>query len=95
MKVEWSTILKTPKNEEIKNGAVAVTLETVAYDALMLTDPESRASGADKLKQARLAKKVVEGAEITVEEASLIKSLVGKYYGPAVVLAVEDCLEGV
>jgi len=95
MKIEWSTILKTPKGAPLVNDGLPVTLETVCYDALLLSDPQAQQSGADKLKQARIAKKIVDAAEISLEEASLIKSLVGKYYGPAVVLAVEDCLEGV
>ena len=93
MLVDWKATLKTPKGDEIKSDEKVATLESVAYDLLLLHDPRAELSSGAKLKNARLAKKVIEGGEIDLGEAKVIRDLVGKYMGAAVVLAVEDLLD--
>jgi len=93
MKIDMSVYLKTPKGEIIKSNEVAQTFESIAYECLLVFD--NALDGAQKLKQAELAKKILSEDEITIEEAVLIKSLVGKYCSPSVVLAIEELLEGV
>jgi len=93
MKINMATVLKTPKGEIIKSNEVAQTFESIAYECLLVSD--NALDGAQKLKQAKLAKKILGEDEITIEEAVLIKSLVGKYCSPSVVLAIEEMLEGV
>lgn len=94
MKIYWKAELNTPKNETIKGeDGNPVILESLAYDLLLLSDPRAELSGGAKLKNARLAKRIVAGDEITIEEAQIIRDLVGKYGSPAAVLAVEDLLD--
>ena len=93
MKINMATVLKTPKGEIIKSNEVAQTFESISYECLLVSD--NALDGAQKLKQAELAKKILSEDEITLEEAVLIKSVVGKYCSPSVVLAIEELLEGV
>ena len=94
MVINWKTELKTLKNEPIKNElGEAVTLESLAYDLLLLNDPRAELSGGAKLKNARLAKSILAGEDITIEQAQIIRELVGKYASPSAVLAVEDLLD--
>ena len=91
MKLNMTEVLKTPKGEIITSNEVAQTFESIAYECLLMSDSEL--DGAQKLKQAKLAKKILGEDEITLEEAVLIKSVVGKYCSPSVVLAIEEVLE--
>jgi len=93
MKIDMTAVLKTPKGEIITSNEVAQNFESIAYECLLVSD--NALDGAQKLKQAKLAKKIIGENEITIEEAALIKSLVGKYCSPSVVLAIEELLEGV
>jgi hypothetical protein len=93
MLVDWKAELKTPKGEPITTEDKQATLESISYELLLLSDPRAELSGGAKLKNARLAKKVIEGGEIDLEEVKIIRDLVGKYGSPAVVLAVEDLLD--
>lgn len=93
MKPNWKQELKTIKGEPITENDKPVTLEDVVYASLLVNDPQAQESGEEKLKKARLAKKVVEDGEVSIEEAALIKKVIGKYQGPTVVLAVEEALE--
>lgn len=94
MKPNWKLELKTIKDEPIKENDKPVTLEDVVYASLLVNDHQAQESGDEKLKKARLAKKVVEDGEVSIEEAALIKKVIGKYQGPMIVLAVEEALEG-
>lgn len=91
----WKSSLKDPKGNVLKNGEEVVTLETLAYELLLLNDPRAELSGGAKLKNAKLAQKIVNtpDAEITIDEAQIIRDLVGKYASAAAVLSVEDLLD--
>jgi hypothetical protein len=93
MQVNWSAVLTTPKGETLKEGSEELTLGALAYQLLLLNDPEAKAFGADKLRNAKLARKVVKEKEISLDEAKIIKDLVGKYGSPAAVLAVDELLD--
>jgi len=65
-----------------------LTLGAVAVNALEATLEEDRGqSGAEKFKADELARKVykAKAAVLTVEEIALIKTRIGKAYGPLVV----------
>lgn len=93
MQVNWSAVLKTPKGDALKEGSDDLTLGALAYQLLLINDPQANVSGADKLRNAKLARKVVKEEEISIDEAKVIKDLVGKYGSPAAVLAVEELLD--
>ena len=91
----WKASLKDPKGNALKNGEEVVTLESLAYELLLLNDPQANLSGGAKLKNAKLAQKIVNvvDAEITIDEAQIIRDLVGKYASASAVLAVEELLD--
>lgn len=82
---------KVPKLEE-----VPMTLQYAAGEALgSVTQDDSGESQEEKLKRGRLLEKIYSKpkGEFTIEELALIKRRIGKYYGPIVVVAVENILE--
>lgn len=76
------------------DDGASVVLADVCVNALML--PEQGANGKQKYKQYELAKAISAKASVDVsaEDISIIKELVGKHYAPAVVGVVWDMLEG-
>jgi hypothetical protein len=94
MKVVWDTVLKDMKGEPIIERGKTLLLEHIAYESLILHNPQEMMSAEDKLRQARLADKIVNGkaSEIDKEQFDLIKSVIGKYQGPLILLAVEKLL---
>lgn len=87
-----------PITEPHAEGARTVTVKKIAVDALLANyEDERNLSGEDKVKRFRLAQKIhvaEDEIEITAEEISLIKRLVGKGYAPLAVGQVFDLLEG-
>lgn len=72
-------------------------LSDFCVNALLATLPgEENLSKIDKLKRGKLAEKVYEQGEvdITVEEAALLQTLIGKAYGPLIVMRTDAMLEG-
>lgn len=75
------TPLKDGKDEDF-------TLAKCAIEALMAVFPDERElSGDDKVKRYKLASLIHKGGlvEITAEELSLLKRLIGKFYSPLIV----------
>ena len=74
------------------------TVRGVVIEALLATfNDETHLSGEEKLKRWELASKIKNTAdpvELTAEEITLIKKLVGKAYGPLVVGRTWKILEG-
>ena len=74
------------------------TVRGVVIEALLATfNDEAQLSGEEKLKRWELASKIKNSAdpvELTVEEISLAKRLVGKAYGPLIVGQTWKVLEG-
>lgn len=75
----------------------AVTLGETLSMACVNANPQKYQDGPSKLKVYRVLQKVgavdAEELELTAEEITLLKALVGDMYGVAVVGAVEDILE--
>lgn len=97
MKVNLSAILLSINGEQIKQAEVVQTVGTIAVEALQVFDTRDTAlSGDEKFKRWKLACRIhgQAEAEISIEEAKMIKDLVGKYYGPVIVGQVWEALEG-
>lgn len=101
MKVNFHYVLKNIEGESLEDEKQQkVTLGKVAITALMnVYDDEGTLSGEDKLKRYDLASAIYaleDGApfEITVEMVALLKNLINKTYGVAVVGPAWRMLEG-
>lgn len=97
----FSTTLKTITGADMKRTEAPdspfATIGDVIGDALLaLGDGDRNLSGEDKNKRYKLWKKLAEGGEksISVEEASIIKQVVGAAFGPLIVGQVFEFLEG-
>lgn len=89
MKINFDQILVDLSEKDLIDSEKKVlTLKKVATDALLAANPnEQGVSGEDKAKRYELAVRLVKGGEqeISVEEAVLLKELIGKAYSPIVV----------
>lgn len=88
MKVNFDTILKNLKDEDIKDGEEKLTLKSAAINALMLPyQDELNLKGEEKLKRFTIAQKIQAGGEVElpVEEVAKVKELIGKLYNPLIV----------
>jgi hypothetical protein len=79
----------------LQGNGTAVTLKSVALEALLAVIPdEKNLSGEEKAQRYLLAQRIYKGEEeYTVEEIGTIKTLIGKAYGPVVVGAAWGLLE--
>jgi len=101
MKVQFGAVLKSitgePLFEMAEDGKKEdVTLKRAVINALMAILPdEKNIGGEEKLKRYLLAQKIQGGnLEVTPEEVTMIKQLVGKVYGTAVVGPAFKLLNG-
>lgn len=95
MKINFEQKIFSIKGKPIKgNDGSDLDLETVCGSSLLTAG--QNLNGEASFKQYKLAKKISSGGEveITVEEAAMIKDLVGKNWGPVVVGPVYEILEG-
>jgi len=85
------TIAKEGGKEEDKD----MTLGFICANALLANIPNENPSGLDKFKRWELAKKVIgnETVEVTAEDISMMKELVGKAFGVIVVGQTYQMLE--
>lgn len=96
MKLNFSTPILDLEGKPCKVGEKETTLGTVVIEALMAVFPdEQNLLGETKLKRFRLAEVAIKGGEqdLSVDDVSMIKALVGKAYGPLVVGRVYDMLD--
>lgn len=81
----------------IKDGDKQATLTTVALTALLASYEDERAlTGKEKAERYQLALKINKRpaeVDITAEQLTMLKSLIGKAFGPLVVGQVYDLLE--
>lgn len=88
MKLNYDAKLTDPKGNPVGEA----TLGALLYDVALVH--EEGCDSAKKLKLARIAQKIAKGEDLVLEEKALIKERALKYAVPAVVLCVEDLLEG-
>lgn len=75
----------------------AITARKICMDALTVTVPGEEVAGLEKFERGILALKLRDEpspVEITIDDAKRIKDLVGKLYGPIVVMQLFALLEG-
>jgi len=102
MKIDFNRVLVdfsgNPLKEETSSGSVEIKLRSVVINALMtLLEDDKNMSGDDKVKRYDLALLVhnsgAEPLDIKVEDVTLIKAQIGKFYGPLIVGQVWKILE--
>ena len=98
MKINFSKVLVNHKGVNVKNeNGEEVKLYAPCVNALnALYEDEKGMGGDEKFQRYKLSLKIDEKEEIdvSVEDVSLIKKLVGKAYPPATVGLVYEALEG-
>lgn len=99
MKINLNTPLIHFDGKPIENQNGSMTAATAIIDALMgMYKDEDNLPAMKKVMRHTLAVKIYEAkekppVEVSIEELSEIKTLVGKFYGPAVVGPVYKILE--
>lgn len=98
MKVDFGKVLTTLNGEPIKDEKEGdVTLGLVSVNALLGGKPQETASGQEKLKRFKLAEKIsgTKGeVDVTAEDVSLLKDLIGTGFGTIIVGRALAMLEG-
>lgn len=97
MKIVFSQNLYNFQQVALKSpdGAI-LTLGDICIEALLMTQANTQIDGKEKYKRYELAK-ALDGAteaDLSAEDVTLIKKLVGDIYTPLVVGLVYDALEG-
>ena len=96
MKIDFNTKIKNLDGTAIKNKKKDLTARYFATEALLaLADTEKNLSGEEKFKRGQLAEKIYmkDVVDLTVEEISLVKKMVGKVFNSLVVLRMYKILE--
>lgn len=97
MKIQLNQVFKDKNGKPVKDGEADLTLENVAYTALILvSEQEANLPRTDRLLRGRLAQRIAASTgevDLKSEEVTLIKECIGKSYGPWVVVQAEDMLE--
>ncbi len=98
MKIDFQKPLKTIHGTELMIEGKTRTTASFVIDALLaIFSDEAALPGEEKIKRYTLAKKISRPtfeAQITIEEAAMIKKLTGKLYGPLIVGQIWEILEG-
>ena len=101
MKIKVNQVLKDLKGEDLKGKKKGekVELKTICVNALLSEVPEkegAKIDGNEKMKRFILAEKIQKANEIelTVEESSKIKAIIGGAFPPLVVGRAYNALEG-
>ena len=89
MKVDFNKELISFNGEPIRENDKVITLAMICCNALInQTEEDARLPGEEKLRRFDLATVVYASKEpvnMKVEDISLIKTLIGKLYGPIIV----------
>ena len=97
MKINLEQVFKNRKGGNMTEEGALVTLGSVAYTGLVAQYPdEQNLSRDEKMKRGRLAQRLcaAEGEiDLKAEEITLLKTCIGKGYGPWIVVQSEDMLE--
>ena len=97
MRVRLDTVLKDINDKPISDPQEpgAFTVERALIGALLAQNPRENPDGAEKFKRWELARKMrgLTEVTVTVEEAALLKKLVGEAYSATVVGQVWTLLE--
>jgi hypothetical protein len=82
-----------PLQEMVDGKLVDITVRTVTVNVLL--SPKEKDKGTDKIRKYDLAMRIYkeDSVQLTLEEATLIKELVGEAFGPIVVGQLYKMLE--
>jgi hypothetical protein len=97
MKLDFGKVLTGLDGTPIKFGDKDATLGLIAVEALCAVyQDEQNLTGEEKCKRAALAEVAYKanGEDVSVEDVTLIKKLIGKAYAPLVVKKAYDIIEG-
>lgn len=98
MKLNCKKVITNLKGKPFQEEGKNLTLGDVCCNALLFSYPEEKnVSGKVKYERWKLAAKLVDGGtvDVTLEDMTLIKDLVGKFYGPLLVGPIYNILEGI
>jgi hypothetical protein len=97
MKLDFGKVIVGLDGKPIKFNDRDATLGLIAVEALCAAYPdEQNLTGEEKYKRAVLAEMAYKcnGEDVSVEDVTLIKKLIGKAYAPLVVKKAYDIIEG-
>ena len=99
MKRNFNVALQTLEGEPVIDEGKQVQLKAVAINALLATyQDEQNLDGNEKLRRYKLAQAISAAnggdADLSLEDATLLKNLIGKGFPPLVVGQVFALLEG-
>lgn len=88
MKIDFTAPIRDLKGKPILDGEQALTLKSVATNALLAADPDEKTSGEDKMQRFKLALEIENAdtpLDLKVEQVATLKLLVARLYVPLVV----------
>ena len=101
MKIKVNQVLKDLKGEDLKAGGEdkekGLELKVICTNALLSDNAEiEKIDGNEKMTRFLLAEKIQKANELdlTVEEITKIKKVIGLFYGPLLVGRAYNALEG-
>ena len=98
MKINTDNVLKTIDGQNLKReDNLDVSVKDVILNSLLVSfSDEMNLSGEEKVKRYALAMKVHKNAkpDLSIDDLSLIKGLIGKMYSPLIVGQMWEILEG-
>jgi hypothetical protein len=97
MKIDLDALILDLHGKPLPNGGDAsMTLgETIATAMIAIAPDDQSLSGDEKMRMFRLAQLAVKGGaqDIKTEDLAMLKTRVGKMYGPLIVGRVYDLIE--
>lgn len=96
MRVDFSAQILELDGTPVKIGGKELTLSSVACNSLLAVhEADAKMSGEDKAKRMKIALRVHDAGvqDIDVNDAVLLKMLIGRVYGPLVVGRAFDLLD--
>lgn len=98
MRIDFSRVLVDFEGKPIKESNAEdsknVDLRRICINALMVNDDRDKIEGTEKLKRYQLAQKILNGTnDVSAEEISKLKELIGKYFGTIIVGQAFEILE--
>lgn len=85
--MDWNTEITDFEGRTVfAEDNVALTLGRAAVVALTIQSPEDQNStGEDRFKLGRLASKIIDKENLSIEDLAIVKTRIGKFFNPTVV----------
>lgn len=92
MRIDFNKEMMDLEGKPLKDGDEIIKLKKICVNSLLAND--DKIDGTEKLKRFQLASKISKGTmDISVEDITLIKSMVGKYFSTIIVGQVYEYFE--